>query len=528
MSQPLTGQRPRAELIAELFDRHAAGLFAYCADQLGDQGSAADAVASVISAAPTDGPAGGPPRSALYAYARREIHRRDIVYAPPVVDPLVDPASALVERTLRELRPSQREVLVLGEVCGLGLAELAWVLDVATDTAEELVLGARHRYRQALELALASTGGRVSKPVADVYGALMVSPLRDVLGRLPWPEPPATLRIHVAGSQAATPAPLFVKPRWPSPPMWPQPLGERDPATSTGLFPTELLTPRAPGSVADHEATTAPMPRLRDPLGALDSARPGRDDAVDSVRQFMEPRRPRSPGRPFISAPPPGEQPFFLSAPVPADLLDAPPATPAAGPPDDGGPPTQVLPAVGDVLVHRGPARPGSADRETGHPDIAHRETGNRETGNRETGHRESGHREAAPLFTPRTRAAEPVYLMPAPAVETPVPPAAPIPELAEPAEFAEPATGLDDRPAAAAVTRPPVTRGTDAPPRKATQVRRGNQARKGRPVRRPARRPVRRPRRDRHHDWAWEAVGFLICVAIAMIVFFSVPMIRP
>ncbi|WP_433433880.1 hypothetical protein [Nonomuraea sp. CA-141351] len=33
------------------------------------------------------------------------------------------------------------------------------------------------------------------------------------------------------------------------------------------------------------------------------------------------------------------------------------------------------------------------------------------------------------------------------------------------------------------------------------------------------------RRRKDRHFDWAWEAVGFLICVAIAMIVFFSVPM---
>ena len=39
--------------------------------------------------------------AALYAFARHEIHRRDVVYAPPAVDPLIDPASALVER--REL-----------------------------------------------------------------------------------------------------------------------------------------------------------------------------------------------------------------------------------------------------------------------------------------------------------------------------------------------------------------------------------------------------------------------------------------
>lgn len=33
-----------------------------------------------------------------------------------------------------------------------------------------------------------------------------------------------------------------------------------------------------------------------------------------------------------------------------------------------------------------------------------------------------------------------------------------------------------------------------------------------------------RKPRKDRHHDWAWEAIGFLVCVAIAMVVFFAMP----
>ncbi|WP_205315805.1 hypothetical protein, partial [Nonomuraea lactucae] len=37
---------------------------------------------------------------------------------------------------------------------------------------------------------------------------------------------------------------------------------------------------------------------------------------------------------------------------------------------------------------------------------------------------------------------------------------------------------------------------------------------------------PRGRPRQDRHHDWAWEVVGFLLCVAIAMIVFFAMPTI--
>jgi hypothetical protein len=30
---------------------------------------------------------------------------------------------------------------------------------------------------------------------------------------------------------------------------------------------------------------------------------------------------------------------------------------------------------------------------------------------------------------------------------------------------------------------------------------------------------------RTSHHDWAWEVAGFVIAVAIAMIVFFAVPM---
>src|SRR5262245_3671356 len=109
VSQPLTGQRPRAELIAELYDLYAAGMFAYCADQLGDLGSASDVLVSVLPAVPDT----APPRAALYAFARREIHRRDIVYSPPTVDPLIDPATALVERSLRDLRSHHREVLVL-------------------------------------------------------------------------------------------------------------------------------------------------------------------------------------------------------------------------------------------------------------------------------------------------------------------------------------------------------------------------------------------------------------------------------
>lgn len=516
MSQPLTDQRPRAQLIAELYDRYAAGLFAYCADQLGDLGSASDVLASVLSGIPST----EPPRAALYAFARREIHRRDVVYAPPAVDPLIDPATAMVERTLRELRPHQREVLVLCAVCGLTKAELAWVLDVAPDTAEELAVGAGHRFRQTLGAALASTGVRVPKPIADVYGALGVAPLRDVLGRLPWPQPPGALRVHFAGSRSATPAPLFVKPRWPSPPVWPQPLAEADPATSTLIFPKELLTPPPPAYVSQHEATTAPMPKVRHPLGpAPDLARPLRDPlgALDAPRPFLgaPPEREWNPREEDPQAfPPPVERSFFMETPedgsqpfatgdvllpkdspepfatgdvlLPSDL--PPPPLPTAGdvlgPEAFGRParpglrrprPTRRAPSpADDVLVHKGPARPLQSpnEREEQEPDPV---------------------RDTAPLFQPRPKPAEPVYRMPLPWEDEP---AEEEKEAPEPKE-----SFLAPRPVRA---RPVPKR------RPEEQIR-------------PAKKNHRRG--NRHYDWAWELIGFLICVAIAMIVFFSVPM---
>ncbi|TDD35091.1 sigma-70 family RNA polymerase sigma factor, partial [Nonomuraea terrae] len=343
MTQPITDQRPRAELIAELYDLHAAGMFAYCADQLGDLGSASDVLAAVFSRVP----AVAPPRAALYAFARREIHRRDVLYSPPAVDPLTDPATALVERALRELRPHQREVLVLCAVCELSTEELAWVLGVASDTAEELVMSAGQRFRQSLGAALASTGPRLPKPVADVFGALAVAPLPDVLGRLPWPQPPGALRIHFAGSRTAAPGPLFVKPRWPSPPVWPQPPAKSDPATSTVIFPAELMTPPSGDRTATHEATTAPMPKYRDSAGGdlLESPVPLRDP-LGSTRAFRLPHA--VPAKPKPSTP---EGPFFLAAPPSTGV--EPFATGDVILPK--GAPDPYM--TGDVLVHQGPAR---------------------------------------------------------------------------------------------------------------------------------------------------------------------------
>lgn len=526
MTHPLTGQRSSREQIAELYDSHAAGLFVYCADQLGDLGSSADVLVSVLSSAPEN-----PPRAALYAFARREILRRDIVFSPPVVDPLVDPASALVERILRELRPQQREVLVLCHVCGLDLAELAWVLDVAPDTAEELALSAAHRFRQILNMALAAAGNDVSKEVADVLGALAVAPLRDVFGRLPWPEPPAALRIALAGSHTAEPAPLFVKPRWPVPPTWPQPPVSADPATMTGLFPRELLKPPSPTRVPAHDATTAPMPKLRDTVAE--------GPAPASGLAGFEPRAFDLLGRtPFEAFRPRRAAKHGGSRPTPRG------AKPGMGEPGASEPRTPVLPPSGDVLDDAPPSS-GSAALAAPPPPA---------TGDFLVG-QAGAVREAGPLFTPRAAPKEPVYRLPLKPGEKPAGDAPGDDVLVAGARADEsPADGTSS-----GSTSPGST--SSGKPGEAGKAKAGaadllvTEPRRPRPAgrepaqpasrkpqppasRKPAqpasrkpqgRKPVpakpRKKRRERHHDWAWELAGFLICVAIAMIVFFSVPM---
>ncbi|MFG2075967.1 RNA polymerase sigma factor [Nonomuraea maritima] len=535
MTQPITDQRPRAELIAELYDLHAARLFAYCADQLGDLGTASDVVAAVLSGVP----ATAPPRAALYAFARREIQRRDVVRAPFAVDPLDDPATALVERTLRELRPHQREVLVLCGVCGLSTDELAWVLGVASDTADELVTVAAQQFRQSLGAALASSGVRLSGSMADVYGALAVAPLPDVLGRLPWPQPPGALRIHFAGSRTAEPAPLFVKPRWPSPPVWPQPLAESDPASSTVIFPAELLTPPAESQVAEHEATTAPMPKyqesagfggdilespapLRDPLGSTRAFRlpndppplptrptgtgatdaggtgtaatgAGPDVARPQGAGFFAPRKPAAPK----PAPGQGERTFFLAAPTAAGV--EPFATGDVILPKDAPDPYMT----GDVLVHQGLAS--------------------------------NRRRQTPPPLDPQPTPVEFLRL--------PSPSAAPVPEspvanttvqAESPAETVQPTESAESVEVVSRDTAPlfqPRAKQAEATPdglaRESVLAPRPVRSRPA-PKRRPAqsRQRVRR-KKERHYDWAWETLGFLICVAIAMAVFFSMPVFQ-
>ncbi|MEV4751804.1 hypothetical protein AB0K21_36080 [Streptosporangium sp. NPDC049248] len=313
MTQPLLGQRSRGELIAELYDRHAAGLYAYSHDQLGSADSAFDVLVTVLSSV-TDT---HPPRAALYALARREIFLRDIVYSPPVTG--LDPVPALVERVLSELRTHQREVLYLSGVCEMNAAELSWVLDVAVDTADELTVSACRRFAQSLGAALASA--RIPAHLTEVFGALAVAPVRDVLVLAPWATPPSGLRAAVlgpraplapAGRRSASP---LVRQLWPTSPAWPPPSPENGAQAGAPAFPApdhmagdrfpDPFAPRDPEVVSTHEASTEPLPKLGDSvLTALDTA-------------ALRPRRRLQRPRPRRAAP--------LSAPIPGDVLDGPP-----------------------------------------------------------------------------------------------------------------------------------------------------------------------------------------------------------
>lgn len=563
MTQPLLGQRSRGELIAELYDRHAAGLFAYCHDQLGDPGSAAAALVAVLTAVPDI----EPPRAALYAFARREIHLRDVVHAPPAAD--ADPVSSFVERVLRDLRPHQREVLYLSGVCEMDTSELSWVLDVAADTADELTVSACRRFAQSLSLALPSA--RVPDHLAEVFGALSVAPIRDVLVRAPWATPPATLRTLALGSPSAPavappPPVLQVKPLWPTAPSWPPPPAGAGARTGTGAFsppdrfpdpfPDPFSAPE-PGVVSAHEAATEPMPKLRDAiLTALDDAAPrarrarlqrprprgaaplpvkAPQPATQSPTTQSPAKAPPSPaGSPPAAAPSPGPAAPPLPAPLPADVLDDPPAPPAGLPPLEDlfrplAPETRAALAYTDKLVASAPREePIPAAFATWPTPVAPLEPP-----------------DAAPVPAPPGGTAQAQPPLPGwplrpdeldgPAhqdrtTSTERPDAGRGPYPRRPRHAAPSGVARPDAPAPAPAPAPeaitPDTAGiTGAAEAEAGTARGSRPARAGRRARR-RHRAAGGGHRHRHYDWIWELVGFLICVAIAMIVFFAVPTI--
>ncbi|WP_204057783.1 hypothetical protein [Microbispora corallina] len=525
MTPSLTGRRSRSELIAELYERHAAGLFAYCHDQLGETASAGDAVVAVFTAVPTVEP---PPRAVLYALGRREIYRRDVSYALPAVDSVADPATALIERVFRDIRPHQREVLLLSAVCGLVTPELAVVLDVALDTADELTGGARRRFAQTLETAVtaARSAPFLAAGVAEVYDAIGVAPIEDVLARLPWRRPAAAVRDRVLSAlpyedpvPSAPSSALPTKRLWPTPPTWPLPLSDPNPASSTIVVKAGTIgapeapadgtaataptgTPAEPRRRARHEATTEPMPKLRGSLlAALGEGRTRR-------------RRPSGPALPAPVADTPvadaavadtPETAVPAADPGPAGALDAfraPGLTASSsGTAADMAADTAVFDAFALASFAASAVTPKAADTpaSTAASDAASTPF--------------DAFRPAEPEA--RRPAEPPVPVSPAAPASAPVAPAsAPAPvDLTRPEPPAEPAAP----PAAAPAVREPGRRAVQATG-PAGAARRAKQA--------PARGRAGGRAGDKHYDWLWELVGFLICLAIALIVFFAVPTI--
>ncbi|WP_405141308.1 hypothetical protein OG589_30220 [Sphaerisporangium sp. NBC_01403] len=513
MTPSLIDQRPRGELIAELYDRHAAGLFAYCHDQLGDTASAADALTAVL----TNVPVVEPPRAALYALARREIYRRDVAYVLPSVDPAADPATALVERVVREIRPHQREVLLLSAVCGLDTAELAWVLDVAADTAEQLELGARHRFTHSLTAAVAAArSGGVPPQPAEVYGALAIGPAEDALARLPWRRPSGGLRVKIlsaipedAGTTGG--ARPGSKRLWPTTPRWPLPLAEPDPFTNTGVFPAKELSPPEPGRRSRHEATTEPMPKIRAPRAGASDTPP-------------KPRRRRHAGAASVplAAPVAEAAPIAGAAPVSPDALVTPDVPVAAAETPIVSPDTLVAaagaeapPADGAPAVD-GPSAAGSSPGRSSSFSKA------LATGNWPNLRRKFADGRPSPVVDAET--ADAVTSAPAEAHG-----AEAEPETTSAAALTVDAVDAVDPGATVDTVGKSLADGSTEP---ATAVSVPKQAaaaenapeRGARPRRHERPKPIKLG--EHHYDWLWELAGFILCVAIAMIVFFSVPTI--
>ncbi|MEV7964955.1 hypothetical protein AB0O34_03110 [Sphaerisporangium sp. NPDC088356] len=638
MTPSLIDQRPRGELIAELYDRHAAGLFAYCHDQLGDTASAADALTAVL----TNVPVVEPPRAALYALARREIYRRDVAYVLPSVDPAADPATALIERVVREVRPHQREVLLLSAICGLDTAELAWVLDVAADTAEQLELSARQRFSHSLAAAVAAvrSGAAVPARLAEAYAALAIAPAEDALARLPWRRPSGGLRVKILSAipeetRTAGGARSESKRLWPTTPRWPLPLAEPNPFTNTGVFPAKELSPPEPGHRSGHEAATEPMPKIR-------ASRPGAPDAFPRPRRRRQaaatapltapvaPVAPDVPGTPAASAGPPAATPrdafgtaarhdlpaMPLSAPVAfPDVLVASsdvsaffPAIPVA-PAGPEAPPADGAPAVdrpSDTGRDWSPEKSSSFSEAlaTGNWPTLRRTFGGRpspevdgpasgspgRSASRRASRKAAGDTAAQPVAQPaearghKSADRRASFTLPAALAElrarfgaaartrTPAEPEAPTepetparPEESpapgdvaavttpdatssawettalagetaspeKPMSLAEPVTGkvVDGvtEPATAASV-PEQTRAAvpgqagAAVPGQAGAAVPGQGTSAARPRRHDRPKPIKLG--EHHYDWLWEVAGFILCVAIAMIVFFAVPTI--
>jgi len=131
---------------AALYDEHAGPLHTYCYLMVGD--AAAEAVRDVFVAV------AGHPEAVpldedvlpvwLHALTRAECARHGALVRKPATTTMRDP----LWRALADLEPADRDVLALST--SLVPEEIAWILDVAPDTAAGLVQGVRRKLEHAL------------------------------------------------------------------------------------------------------------------------------------------------------------------------------------------------------------------------------------------------------------------------------------------------------------------------------------------------------------------------------------------
>lgn len=182
------------ETFGLLYDRHGPRLYAYCHAVVGD--GAGDAVRDAFVAAarqttpPPADDAGLPVW--LYILARAECARRDAP-APPAAG---GPPPATLPRALGRLRREHRDTLAL--TAALEVDQIAEVLGVARDTADQMTRMARRRLEQAV---LAVLSGRAAQD-DELLTALGRGRLHMLVAAAA-PEPPAALREWVLAACAA-------------------------------------------------------------------------------------------------------------------------------------------------------------------------------------------------------------------------------------------------------------------------------------------------------------------------------------
>jgi RNA polymerase sigma factor (sigma-70 family) len=159
------GERERRRRFDALFEAYHSDVTAYCGWRAGAGNDAQDVVAEVFLTAwrrLDSVPRGDGARVWLYAAARRVIanHRRStrrraalaerVALTTPQSSP-GDPEDSLVREALRQLNPTDREVLLLSEWEGLSPAQIASVLRCPKVTARGRLHRARRRFRSAFE-----------------------------------------------------------------------------------------------------------------------------------------------------------------------------------------------------------------------------------------------------------------------------------------------------------------------------------------------------------------------------------------